>query len=340
MNNRHRKLRMEQMEAREMMAGDVTASVVNGNLILNEAAGHIGENNQVLISQISTQVGKDRIRVTGLPIGSGKGSLINGKTSQDFVVTGDLTVNFGGGDDLVNFDASAAPNFRDVTLNMGAPPLGVTADPTARTASSDKDSVMLWDEHIRGSLTVNTGIDDDWVFVANGSIGNNITVNTGAGVDEVDVKFLTGQLAGAIDIQTFVSGEKDLDAVVLDQVTALGNISIRTGDGGDDIELHQVTSFKKLSLDAGAGDDTVKLDYVIAVDNFMASLGDGNDVITVNDLYLPTGMGTIDGGAGSDKLTMSGAFPTGVVKTHVEWINGVPAPGLQVILPTTPTSLL
>jgi hypothetical protein len=223
---------------------------------------------------------------------------------------------------------------------MGAPPLGVTADPTARTASSDKDSVMLWDEHIRGSLTVNTGIDDDWVFVANGSIGNNITVNTGAGVDEVDVKFLTGQLAGAIDIQTFVSGEKDLDAVVLDQVTALGNISIRTGDGGDDIELHQVTSFKKLSLDAGAGDDTVKLDYVIAVDNFMASLGDGNDVITVNDLYLPTGMGTIDGGAGSDKLTTSGAFPTGVVKTHVEWINGVPAPGLQVILPTTPTSLL
>src|SRR5262245_11902551 len=42
---RFRTLRMEQMEARQMMAGDVTASVVNGNLILSEAAGQAGLEN-------------------------------------------------------------------------------------------------------------------------------------------------------------------------------------------------------------------------------------------------------------------------------------------------------
>ena len=47
MLNRHRKLRMEQMEAREMMAGDVTASVVNGSLYLTEAAGQTNRDNAV-----------------------------------------------------------------------------------------------------------------------------------------------------------------------------------------------------------------------------------------------------------------------------------------------------
>ena len=61
MLNRHRKLRMEQMEAREMMAGDVTASVVNGSLYLTEAAGQTNRDNAVTISQISAS----HVRVTG-----------------------------------------------------------------------------------------------------------------------------------------------------------------------------------------------------------------------------------------------------------------------------------
>src|SRR5450432_4159673 len=123
MINRHRKLRMEQMEAREMMAGDIAANVTNGNLNLNEAAGQAGRDNSVLISQIAP----GRIRVTGLgSTTDGTKSLINGAAFQDFNVSGNLSVNFGGGNDLVNFDAAAPPSFQDVTLNLGAPPLVVS----------------------------------------------------------------------------------------------------------------------------------------------------------------------------------------------------------------------
>ena len=41
------KLNIEQMEAREMMAGDIAASVSGGTLFLNEASGQGGLDNEV-----------------------------------------------------------------------------------------------------------------------------------------------------------------------------------------------------------------------------------------------------------------------------------------------------
>jgi hypothetical protein len=442
MANRHRKLRMEQMEAREMMAGDVTASVVNGNLILNEAAGHVGESNQVLISQM----GRDKVRVTGLgsrSIGS-TSSLINGKAWQDFTVPGNLTVNFGGGNDLVNFDASAPPHFQDVTLNMAAVSSQVPI-------TKGNDSVMIWNAVIRGSLTVNTGVGDDWVYIENASIGGGATINTGAGSDEVDL--MGAHISHNLDIQTYGAlTENDADVVNFDSnsdstqpaivdgnvnvrmgggddgfyvtnpnfadanvdwlglqtngsmtvdtgagndtaylrnLRIAGNFSINTGAGADTLDMRQtriagetgipaavsgnlsvqmfastaeadadsatfettgstgsmtvlmgggndvlkltnVFTGHDLNLDAGAGDDNVQLTEVTAIDNFFANLGDGNDVLTVNDLSIVYGKGTIDGGAGTDSMTKTGYFPTGqVTQANFEWINGQ----LQSILP-------
>src|SRR5438309_1284781 len=99
MSNRHRKLRMEQMEARQMMAGDVTAMVQNGNLFLNEAMGQAGLDNSVQISQIDN----NKIRVEGGLTGDGLMSKVNGAAFQDFDVTGGLFVKFGAGNDTVNF---------------------------------------------------------------------------------------------------------------------------------------------------------------------------------------------------------------------------------------------
>src|SRR5262249_12403177 len=89
MLNRHRKLRMEQMEARQMTAGRATASVVNGSLFLTEAAGQTNLDNAVNISQISA----NHIRVTGIATTTdGTVSKVNGATFQDFFVTGGLDI--------------------------------------------------------------------------------------------------------------------------------------------------------------------------------------------------------------------------------------------------------
>src|SRR5262245_41815411 len=101
MPTRSRTLGMEQMEPRQMMAGDIVDSVVNVNLILNEATGQAGKDNSVLISQIAP----GRIRVTGNSTTTdGTTSRVNGLAYQDFTVPGSLTVNFGGGNDLIVFD--------------------------------------------------------------------------------------------------------------------------------------------------------------------------------------------------------------------------------------------
>jgi hypothetical protein len=337
MSNRHRKLRMEQMEAREMMAGDVTASVSNGTLYINEAGGQSGRDNSVLISQIAP----GKIRVAGNPTttDSSVSKVFDGNHHSktpvafvDFNVSCGLVVKLGGGSDLVIFDQSAPPTFTDVNIDLAAPPIvaqpaavlnGVVAPPIM---PADKDNLIMWGATINGSLTVNTGGDSDWVYIANTPITGNVTINTGVGADTAQLQNLPGTVGGAIDIQLYSSlAEKDADVAWLDHVYANGNINVRGGDGADLIHLDNVTSYKDFNLDVGAGDDKVEINDVCAVDNFFANLGDGNDAITVNDLYVINKTAKIDGGAGSDSITKTGALPTTQLKqAGFEWVNGRP----------------
>ncbi len=52
MLKQNRRLSIENLEARQMMAGDVTAAVQNGNLYITEAAGQAGLDNAVQISEL------------------------------------------------------------------------------------------------------------------------------------------------------------------------------------------------------------------------------------------------------------------------------------------------
>jgi hypothetical protein len=330
MSARNRRLNMEQMEAREMMAGDVAAAVSGGTLFLNEASGQAGRDNSVIVSQIAP----GRIRVTGNATTTDSTvSKINGAAFQDFNVTGGLVVKFGGGSDLVVFDQLAPPKFTDVNIDLAAPPIVATSmmfTTTGATTSAfnppDKDNLIMWGANITGNLTVNTGADSDWVFISNTPIGGNVSINTGAGADTAQLQNMPGLIGGTVDIQLYSSlAEKDADVAWLDHVYANGNINVRAGDGADLLHLDNVTSYKDFNLDAGAGDDKLEINDVCAVDNFFAKLGDGNDVAVINDLYLINGKTQIDAGNGTDSLTKTGAFPTTqVTQTGFEWINGRP----------------
>src|SRR4029079_8844341 len=75
------RFRMEMLETRQMMAGDVAASVVNGNLYINEALGQSGLDSGVRVCQVSPGV----VRVQGAENnGDGSTSLVNGHQYQDF----------------------------------------------------------------------------------------------------------------------------------------------------------------------------------------------------------------------------------------------------------------
>lgn len=325
MSKRYRKLNMETMEPRQMMAGDVMATVTGGTLYLNEASGQAGRDNSVLVSQIAP----GKIRVTGnATTTDGTLSKINGAASQDFNVTGGLVVKFGGGSDLVVFDAGAPPKFTNVDIDTAAPP--IVAQPLVVNggvlAPTDQDNVILWGANITGNLTVNTGADADWVYVANASIGGNVSVNTGSGADTFELKNTVGIIGGSVDVQLYSSlAEKDADVAWFDHAYSYGNINVRGGDGADLLHLESTTSYKTFNLDAGAGDDKLEMNDVCAVDSFFAQLGDGNDAVTSNGLYIINGKTQIDGGAGTDSITKTGAFPTAqLTQSNFEWVNGRP----------------
>ncbi|MBW8886060.1 MAG: hypothetical protein JF612_15080 [Planctomycetia bacterium] len=188
--SRHKptKLRVESLESRQMMAGDVTASLLGGNLYLTEAAGQAGQENSVIISQLPG----GQIRVAGnAQITNGNvSSHVNGHAYQDFTVPGSLFVNFGGGNDRVIFDAdpASAPHFVNVNINVAAPEPLVSArlaTPVKNTIynSPDADQVFIWNAVTTGNMTINTGRDHDWVSMGIDSstgqldIGADLTIS-------------------------------------------------------------------------------------------------------------------------------------------------------------------
>jgi hypothetical protein len=315
MSKRRNALRYEPLERREMMAGDVAAFVSNGDLYLNEAAGHVGGDTGVLVSQMSNGT----IRVTGNWAPDGTRSLVNGQTFQDFTVTGSLFVNFGAGQDIVAFDSGAAkPTFNEVHIDVGA---------ATATGNSDNDAVMIWGAVTRGSMHIDTGAGDDWVFITDAAIGDpthpaDLVIRTGAGVDGVDVESLGSVVYGTVDIQTYASlKETDMDRVHVADTTMTGDLLIRTGGGDDDIWLNIANAYDDIEIDAGAGHDDAKLEYVTALDDLMARMGDGFDELELNNVSAVDA--SFLGESGHDDIRKSGKNTFGsTVETSWEWVNG------------------
>jgi hypothetical protein len=300
MLNRHRKLRMEQMESREMMAGDVAGYVSNNTLYLYESYGQAGRDNSVVISQLAPGT----VRVRGGVTADGTVSKINGAAYTDFQVTGGLNIAFAGGNDSVILGPSlatggsgnsgfilGAPSFHNVTLNMGGPTTTTTRSLTSTVTltPADKDYVSINRAAIPGWLTINTGVGDDRVYVRETSVGHS-DLRTGA--------------------------------------PNTGGITVNTGLGNDTIYFDGLASAHDINIDAGAGNDRVDVLNGAVIDNFMAQLGDGDDVMSINNLKTRLQPGTaktqISGAGGVDRLTISGSPFRNLEMTGWEYFNGNP----------------
>ena len=345
MYKKKRHLTLERLEARELKAGDIAANLVNGNLFLTEAAGQGGKDNSVDISQLSNGM----VRVTGNATVDGSFSKVNGSTYQDFKVTGSLNVEFGAGNDLVVLAGKGLPpSFTTVNIDLSAPVIGnapsstvaattvatkaTVVTPPANPANpvvSDNDQVICWGVNVAGSMTINTGIGNDYVYVAAANLGaagtGDLSINTGIGSDAVDIENLTGLVPGAITVQ--MNGlASDVDRVVVNGVYASGNIQVDTGAGNDFVNVQLTSSSATVDINTGAGNDSVTLENVHAVDQLMAQLGDGNDILNVDSIY--SSRFDLDGGSGTNSLTtknLGSAVTNGTyVLDEVGWtyING------------------
>ena len=294
MKKQNKRLQMEQLEDRQLMAGNVLAFMSSGNLHVVEAAGQIGRGQAVQVAQLSN----GNIRVQGLSSQDGGTSLINGGTFRDFTVPGNLNVNLGAGRDNVVLGRSAPSTFNNVYINTGV---------AAATAIDDRDFVNVERVTTRGHLTVDTGASSDYVSVFNNRVGDtsgidNLTLRTGTAADYINVNNVN--VNGNLSVSTYnTDSESDADHVHLEMAFARSNLQVFTGGGDDYLTVVNGFAGNDAFFTTGAGNDTVRLTEVQAVDDFMTYLEAGDDTLDMQ--YLRADVLTLDGGVGTDRLTKS-----------------------------------
>ena len=321
----NRRLSLESLEGRQLMAGDVVASLFNGDLYISEVSQQVGQDNGIRISKLAS----GKIQVLGT-VANGTDPIatkVNGLSAQEFSVNGSLFVNLGAGNDRVQmgFDGgSSAPTFNRVEINVGAP-LPVVARTLIGGAPNtftpqDSDQVLLWGANTRSSMSIRTGDKNDWVFVGQVNVGDgigvdNLSINTGSGGDQVTLKGTN--VRGNLDIQTYaLVAEGDQDGVYIDSTTnsgvnvrtiVAGSTDVRTGGGADffmvtdparpDANVFE-TVFEThgyVLVDTGAGDDTVFVRNSnigeetyddVNLDNLIVNTGSGADSARLHNVNV------------------------------------------------------
>lgn len=245
-----RRLNLEGLETRALLAGDVTVSVLNGNLLI------VGDSadNDITIEQGTTA---NSFIVTGIGTVGGD-TTINGAPSTTGTFTGvthNITVRMNGGDDTVSVLADTlAPGNLSISLGSGDNTVAIGAGATITnnlsiTAAGGDDTVTVTDTTVNGSANIETGGGDDDVTLTGLTVGED----TAAGAASQNVfgnsplgRFLNNLFQdnnGSSNSKaglTVDTGAGD-DTVIASELTVHGSASIQTGFGDDTVSLTDVT---------------------------------------------------------------------------------------------------
>jgi hypothetical protein len=165
---------IEAMETRQLLAGNVTAGIVGGVLVVQ------GDNksNTIVIQSFSDVTTK----VIPAP-----GTTVNGNGAATFVGWPAITVDLGNGDDSVTFVDLVFQSVNVTTGNGNDRVIG---------------AIDGFPPNIFGHLTIDTGNGDDHVHLGGDTgVAADMNIDTGNGADVVEVVDNTG-VGGNINIET------------------------------------------------------------------------------------------------------------------------------------------
>ena len=281
-------LRVERLENRELMAGDVLAHVEGPMLII---WGDAADNGVTLTYSSATQ----SYRVSGRDAG-GSATTINGlDTSQpgnivEFSGVNQVYVGLNGGNDDFEVGSAAAVDTvieKWLSIEMGAGDDVVRLGAAGNAPSGRAPIAQALD--VGTSLNVNLGAGDDQLSIGNAEIGLGLHVLAGDGDDSVtfDTEFTPSgaseptifpirvngsvlvSLGGGADVLSMKNASLQRSLNVLDgvgvadielsNVNVTKRIDIHTGGDADDIDLVKVRA-KQLAMNTNGGIDDVSLD--------------------------------------------------------------------------------
>lgn len=292
------RLGVESLEDRRLLAGNITATFIGGNLVLRGDAA----DNAVLI----TQTAANKVSITGKS-DSGTATTINGLAGP-VVFTGALNsidADLGGGNDqfLVGNSSSDANKLNDEILTGRAGSFSGLA--SARTVvkygisirggdgvdsvaiiadvggdvyadlGTNNDGIGIQGSVVRGAVVVDGGEGELSNFlIRNTTASNQIVINGGAGVSRVVVGAST---ASGLAINTRGSN----DSIEVSSSNITNNIVLNTSGGNDSLVVNGTVIGGALRVNSGVGDDSISVDNVsIRLDASIIS-GAGNDTVQV-----------------------------------------------------------
>jgi hypothetical protein len=252
----------ERLETRELLAGNVTASVTSGSLYVN------GDNSANYLQM--TEISGDRWKITGLA-----GTKINGKSSVTTdPVTQDAQIDMAGGNDIVTITNASVPHilnvFGDDGNNMTTLTnvkvgygLGVYGNDGNNTVIANNVNVQAIGGIYYSVFAFGNGNN---TVIANHLSARDFRVYTGSGMDSVTVMNSTLQSGSSLTLDT---GD-GRDAVVLSNVKT-DTLNVDVGGG----YMDSVTSVKTTA-------DTATFADTDGSSGIIAGVGDHFGTVTID----------------------------------------------------------
>jgi hypothetical protein len=288
-----RRLRVERLEHRDLLAGNVLVTLNGGgNLTIRGDAA----DNQFSIEETAP----DEWTFTDTdPVGD---TTFNGAPGPFVIagITGNVRADLKAGNDAIEFKAAVT----------------IAGNLQIDTAAGN-DSVVLGEEFafvigdgidVDGSLQVKTGAGNDTVVVQGGfditgglnptNVGGNVDIQAGQGDDSVF--FFVVEVTGNATVDT----SDGLDGVFVNgPVTFGGNLTIRLGHQNDEFEIGGANAVVvgAITVNASLGDDAVSL-VNIAAGSVTLDTSDGTDSVEIGGDTSITGNLIVRLGLDNDTL--------------------------------------
>ena len=267
-----RSLKLERLESRAMLAGDVRVEVEDGTLFV------IGdrENNAVIIEK----VGKNSYRVTGVPDVDGEPTEIRGSDSGSRTVKGvtkDIEVNLKQGNDLLGIGSDTADleGLLDELVGGSEFTGGSESQTKIRRnleieMGSGRDAVGLFVD-VRENAEIDLGSGRNSLAIEDSEFGEDLLINGEGGSDSVRVR------NSVIDDLLFAELRGDSDLVQLLDVRA-GHIELDMGSADDNVFIDQLRVRRELLVTMETGADELTIDNARGDDAVLRG-GEGDDDI-------------------------------------------------------------
>jgi len=300
-NRTNRKLTFQTLESRQLMAGNVAVSVLNGDL---KITGDTKDNDVAIFQTMQQgQVVPGSYYVSGL-----NGTTINGASGGAYFtgVNRDFLMNLTqGGNDHLAMGTNGGFDPATTNANFIVPRnLSVSLD---TVGNNNLELNGIW---VKNNATITAGAGDNTMDIR-ATVGvkskiqsllphGNLTIQAGGGDNELQLH--NGSVLNNVNIKLGM-GQVGHDSVGIVAMNVGKDLNIQSGGGGSDLNLISVQGVHvghDLNITGGIKGDLVFIGNTTVADRLFASLGHGDDFLSLQG--VTAAITAVTGGVDSDKL--------------------------------------